>query len=123
MKQFTYIEKILERFGMHDCKARATPSEAQCDPTPEGDPTNQRKYREMMGSLIYIMSCTKPDITWIVSKLSQYLSDPREKHMTVKHESRYLKGAKEIELFYKIVVNKLELTQTTGRAPQVIVSV
>lgn len=96
---------------MYDCKARATPSEAKCDLTPEGDQTVQRKYREMLGSLIYIMSCTRPDISWIVSKLSQYLSEPREKHMTaVKHVYRYLKGTKDVELCYKKCVNKLELT-------------
>lgn len=59
MNQSRYIDKILERFGMVDCKARATPSEIKCDLTPEGDQTDQRKYRGMLGSLIYIMTCTR----------------------------------------------------------------
>lgn len=37
MNQSRYIEKILERFGMADCKTRATPSEVKCDLTPEGN--------------------------------------------------------------------------------------
>lgn len=71
MNQSRYIEKILERFGMADCTARVTPSEIKCDLAPEGDKTDQRRYREMLGSLIYIMTCTRPDISWIVSRLSQ----------------------------------------------------
>jgi len=110
MNQSRYIGKILERFGMSECKSRATPSEVKCDLTPEGDQTDQRKYRGMLGSLIYIMTCTRPDISWIVSKLSQYMSDPREKHMTaVKHVYRYLKGTKDLELCYKKYDIKLEL--------------
>lgn len=110
MNQSRYIDKILERFGMADCKVRATPSEIKCNLIPEGDQTDQRKYREMLGSLIYIMTCTRPDISWIVSRLSHYMSDPREKHMTaLKHVYRYLQGTKDYELCYNKCNTKLEL--------------
>lgn len=110
MNQSRYIDKILERFGVADCKARATPSEIKCDLTPEGNKTDQRRYREMLGSLIYIMTCTRPDISWIVSRLSQYMSDPREKHTTaLKHVYRYLQGTKYYELCCNKCDTKLEL--------------
>lgn len=111
MNQSRYIKKILERSGMAECKARATPSEIKCDLSPEGEKTDQRKYREMLGSLIYIMTCTRPDISWIVSRLSQYMSDPRDKHMTaLKHVYRYLQGTKDYELCYSQCTTKLELS-------------
>ncbi|KAL6461003.1 hypothetical protein MHYP_G00309690 [Metynnis hypsauchen] len=110
MNQSKYIKDILKRFGMAECKTRATPSELKCDLTPDGEQTDQRKYREMLGSLNYIMTCTRPDISWIVSKLSQHMSDPREKHMTaLKHVYRYLQGTVNYELSYEKCDNKLEL--------------
>ena len=67
--------KVLERFQMYDCKPRATPSEQklECSGEEFGD---VKKYREAVGSLIYAMMCTRPDICWIITKLSQYLSKP-----------------------------------------------
>lgn len=62
LDQSKYIEKILERSGMSDCKTRATPCETKCVLTVEGDSTDPKEYRAMMGSLIYIMTCTRPDI-------------------------------------------------------------
>ncbi len=56
------------------------------------------------------MTCTRPDLSWIVSKLSQYLSDPYEQHWsTVKHVMRYLKGTIDHELCYKKSDEKLKL--------------
>ena len=53
--------KVLERFQMYDCKPRATPSEQklECSGEEFGD---VKKYREAVGSLIYAMMCTRPDI-------------------------------------------------------------
>ncbi|XP_070408090.1 uncharacterized protein [Nothobranchius furzeri] len=109
MDQSKYIQKILERSGMSDCKTRVTPCETKCDLTVEGDPTDPKEYRAMVGSLIYIMTCTRPDICWIVSNLSRYMSDPRQKHVTaVKHVYRYLKGTQHYPLRYKRTENTLE---------------
>lgn len=56
----------------------------------------------MVGSLIYVMTRTRPDLSFIVSKLSQYLSVPKEQHwVAAKHELRYLKGTVDLELCYK----------------------
>src|SRR6218665_1698016 len=45
-----------------------------------------------LGSLIYAMSATRPDLCFIVSYLSQFMSKPRKIHMTMaKHVLRYLK--------------------------------
>jgi len=63
-----------------------------------------------VGSLIYLMTCTRPDLSWIVSKLSQHLSNPNEQHWsTVKHVMRYLKGTIDFELCYKKSEENLKL--------------
>lgn len=38
------------------------------------------KYFRIIGSLMYLISCTRPNITYTVSKLTRYMSDPRVNH-------------------------------------------
>ena len=50
-------------------------------------------YRGLVGSLIYVMTCTRPDLCYIVTKLSQNMTNPTTTHLTMaKHVLRYLKG-------------------------------
>ena len=64
---------------MKHCKTRLTPCEAssRCDES-EIDEGSERSYRERVGSLVYAMSCTRPDLSYVVTKLSQHLSAPRK---------------------------------------------
>lgn len=67
--------KILKNLGMSHCKTRST----ACGQKQkfDGDPVDPKRYYEVIRSLIYAMTCTRPDLSWIVSKLSQYLSQPK----------------------------------------------
>ena len=87
---------------MQDCKPRSTPCEQKLNYTDGADMMNDvRKYREAVGSLIYLSVCTRPDLSFVVSKLSQYFSEPTdEQWVTVKHVLRYLKGTIDKELCY-----------------------
>ncbi len=91
LNQRRCIERMLEKFGMSHCKPRSTPCEAKLDENPSNnEAVNSTEYREMVGSLIYTATSTRPDISWVVSKLSQNLSNPRKKHMImVKYVFRY----------------------------------
>ena len=40
----------------------------------------QVSYTSAVGSLIYAMICTRPDICYSVGMVSQYQSNPRHKH-------------------------------------------
>lgn len=115
MDQKKYIQKMLERYGMSECKARYTPSELKVEGvnTEEGDNNemaNPREYREIVGSLIYAMTCTRPDISWIVSKLSQTLANPKAENLVAaEHVLRYLKGTNDYELCFKKTDEDLNL--------------
>ena len=79
MKQSRYIEKILEKFGMDSCKPKATPAIVGLDKfigmeSPALEDPNL--YRQIVGSLIYTMTGTRPDLCHIVTRLSQYMSKP-----------------------------------------------
>ena len=101
MNQKGYITKVLERFEMSNCKPRSTPSEQKLEFDGETlvDP---RRYCEAVGSLVYAMTCTRPDICWVVTKLSQFLVAPMKGHwIALKHVLRYLKGTLDFELCYR----------------------
>lgn len=105
MCQAQHIERILNKFKMQDCKPKYTPSDMNlnkyCDE--KAEPVDERAYREIVGSLIYIMTATRPDLCYIVTKLSQYMSKPTKNHMiAAKHTLRYLKST----IDHKLVYNK-----------------
>ena len=102
LSQGHYTKKILTKFGMIDSRARATP----CEVKPEiinGDPQPLNvKYREVVGSLIYLMTCTRPDISWTVTRLSQKLENPSPvEWVMLRHVLRYLKGTMNHGLLYQ----------------------
>lgn len=108
MSQHGYIERILKRFDMEKCKPRATPCEQKLNYTDNAEVMSDvRKYRELVGSLIYLATCTRPDLSFVVSKLSQYFTRPTtEQWNTVRHVLRYLKGTQDKELCYRKGANE-----------------
>ena len=113
MDQTKYIEKILNRFQMEGCKPRPTPSELGVNKlTAESSEelADKKLYQEIVGSLIYVMTSTRPDLSFIVTKLSQYMSNPTNTHLSMaKHVLRYLKGTIENKLTFKKSKDGLKL--------------
>ncbi|XP_066542004.1 uncharacterized protein [Hoplias malabaricus] len=108
MSQNRYVERILTRFDMQDCKTRVTPCEQKVNYTDDAEMMdNVRKYREAVGSLLYLATCTRPDLSFVVSKLSLFATE--EQWTTVKHVLRYLKGTSEKELCYRKCDDKLKV--------------
>ena len=90
MNQSWYIGK----FGMADRKPPSTPCEMDIKKTSdEVDLIDSKPYHEIIGSLIYIMISTKPDIHYTVTRLSQDLAKLNFFHLTkAKPVLRHLKG-------------------------------
>lgn len=112
MNQSKYIEKLLSKYKMTDCKPRCTPCELGmnkiCDE--QAEMTDSRLYREIIGSLIYVMISTRPDLCFIVTKLSQYMSKPTVTHLAMaKHVLRYLKGTMYQNLTFTKSENSLNI--------------
>ena len=101
MSQEEYIKKVLERFNMHNAKPVHVPlpghlklSKTQC-PGNEEEKEEMSKvpYSSAVGSLMYAMVCTRPDIAFAVGAVSRFLSNPGNEHWNaVKWILRYLKG-------------------------------
>ena len=59
------------------------------------------EYASAIGSLMYVMHCTRPDITFIIYKLSRYTSKSNTYHWkAIARVFNYLKGTINLSLFY-----------------------
>nr|AAP53009.2 retrotransposon protein, putative, Ty1-copia subclass [Oryza sativa Japonica Group] len=100
--QSHYVEKILNRFGYIDSKPSPTPY----DPSlllrkNKRIARNQLEYSQIIGSLMYLASATRLDISFAVSKLSRFTSNPGDDHWrALERVMRYLKGTMELGLHY-----------------------
>jgi hypothetical protein len=63
ISQTKYIREMLKRFRMEDCKPVTTPMQTSCKLRKDDDSksTDQRKYRSMIGSLLYVTT-SRPDV-------------------------------------------------------------
>uniref|UniRef100_A0A2N9GPK3 Integrase catalytic domain-containing protein n=1 Tax=Fagus sylvatica TaxID=28930 RepID=A0A2N9GPK3_FAGSY len=93
LSQSHYIKKVLEKFGRYDDSPVKTPIDVNLHLTKnKGNGISQLEYSQIIGSLMYIMNCTRPDIAYSVSKLSRYTSNPGEDHWkAIVRVLRYLK--------------------------------
>ncbi|XP_048497862.1 secreted RxLR effector protein 161-like [Beta vulgaris subsp. vulgaris] len=58
-----------------------------------GESVSQSEYAKVIGSLVYLMNCTRRNIAYAVSKLSRYTHIPSNEHGNALHRLlRYLKG-------------------------------
>lgn len=74
------------------------------------DVANPKEYLEIVRSLIYAMTCTRLDISRIVSKLAQTLAKLRAENLVAaKHVLRFLKGNYNYELHFSKTKEDLKL--------------
>jgi len=105
MFQSNFISRILDKFSMTESTPRTLPCDIHVnkfdfsDSPPLDDP---RIYREIIGSLIYIMTCTRPDLSYVITKLSQYMNNPNQAHLNLaRNVLRYLKGSIDERLYFR----------------------
>ena len=88
LSQHNYIEKVLERFNISNCKpvstSLATHFKLNSDkcPTSEKDKEEMKKvpYASSVGSLMYVMVCTRENIARAVGVVSRFLSNLGKDH-------------------------------------------
>lgn len=108
INQTHYVQSLIEEYGLEDAKETGTPMQANIKllkSTEEEAKEFKKKnldYRSAIGSLNYLSQCTRPDITYVVGKLSQHLENPNESHWCAfKRVLRYLKGSKDYGILYQ----------------------
>ena len=81
LSQSHYIGKILEKFKQHNIISAKSPVDMNQNWVKNtGDSIYQLEYSRILGSIMYVMNCTRPDIAYAVSKLSRYTSNPGKNH-------------------------------------------
>jgi len=101
LHQRGYATKVIERFNLARAKPRPSPYDAE-DINYESPKCTDQPYREAVGSLLYLVNCTRPDLAFSVSVASRYLQAPTEQHWrNVQHILRYVIGTKSVGPLYK----------------------
>ena len=82
LSQSKYVKKVLNRFNMNEAKPVSTPlgrhfklsKEQSLKTEKEMDHLSKVPYASAIGSLMYVMVCTRPDIAHAVRVVSRFMS-------------------------------------------------
>lgn len=103
LSQRQYMQEILDRAGMAECKPCSTPVDtcskvSAQDGTPVSDATD---FRSLAGALQYL-TFTRPDISYAVQQVCLHMHDPREPHLAaLKRILRYIRGTLHLGLLLR----------------------
>uniref|UniRef100_A0A2N9FPX7 Integrase catalytic domain-containing protein n=1 Tax=Fagus sylvatica TaxID=28930 RepID=A0A2N9FPX7_FAGSY len=102
LSQEKYVERVLERFNMKHAKPVSTPLGGHFKLSKKSCPSSNKEkenmasipYSSAVGSLMYAMVCTRPDIAHAVGVVSRFMVNPSKEHWeAVKWIFRYLRGS------------------------------
>jgi hypothetical protein len=102
LSQSHYVEKVLRKFNSFDDMPAKTPYDSSVPLKKNtGNSVSQLEYAKIIGSLMFLMNCTRPDIAYAVSRLSRYTHSPSNEHWhALKRLLKYLKGTMNLGLVY-----------------------
>ena len=119
--QEQFVLQILDEYGLSECNSAKTPSDPKIhlskDMCPKNDQQKElaikRPYPQLVGKLLYLSTCTRPDISFTVRELSRFMSNWGEQHWAAaKHLLRYLKGTKHYGITYGNLDNPYPIFRT-----------
>jgi hypothetical protein len=113
LSQPNHIRDLLKLTGLENCNPARSPMEhkvilkkdmreeisGETLPPYVASPEDCTRYQSYIGTLMYIMRCTRPDIAYAISLLSRFNSAPQPEHFdAVKRVCRYIKGTASMRL-------------------------
>jgi len=102
--QHQYVTTLLERFGLDKANPVRLPMGVGARLTKDGQPLMGaliKTYQELVGSLLYLATGTRPVISFAVGQLTRHVSAPTMEHLAAaKTVLRYLKGTASLGLTY-----------------------
>ncbi|THH12524.1 hypothetical protein EW146_g7607 [Bondarzewia mesenterica] len=103
LSQERYIEEVLERFGQQNIRPICTPMLANQHLTRAEVPeVDIRGYQRILGSIMWAMLGTCPDLAYTVGALSQHSSSPSEEALhALMRVFKYLRGTSDMKLIYQ----------------------
>ena len=109
LHQQNYIEELLARFNMETCKTVITPHQpgyylsTTMSPSTDQERADMKTvpYSELVGSLNWLATSTRPDIANAVGTLCRFISNPGRQHWTAAQRVlRYLAGTSDLGLCF-----------------------
>ena len=105
ISQEAYIRQIIQRFGFDNANPVSVPSDPQTNITGAVNSVyleeNEVPYRQLVGSLIFAATVTRPDIAYAVGVVSRYLNKhTQEQWNAVKRIVKYLIGTENYGIKY-----------------------
>ncbi len=109
IKQSAYISRLIKKFNMQGCKHNSTPMDMNnIDSSIVNNDDKKFPYAELVGSLIYLSTTTRPDIAFAVGVLSRNLNNYNVAHWNAaKRVLKYLSGTKNLGIKYEPSDTKL----------------
>ena len=104
-----YIDKMLDKFKLKDCRVSDVPAVTSVDLSQEQCPSTEEErlyksnipYRELIGSLLFASTTLVPEISCIVSKLESFMNNPGRAHWyEARRVLRYLKRIRRNKFIY-----------------------
>ncbi|KAG1679431.1 hypothetical protein FOA52_007723 [Chlamydomonas sp. UWO 241] len=102
LTQAELTKQLLLKFNLSECRTRDVPlSVGEILRKDSDNLLGTSQFAELVGSLLYLSNCTRPDITYAVNKLSRYMSCSTPQHMQAALSvPRYLSGTAGLGLLY-----------------------
>nr|KAJ0225358.1 hypothetical protein LSAT_V11C100003830 [Lactuca sativa] len=100
LSQSTYLDKVLKHFSMENSKKREFPIQSNTKLSKTHSPStyveiaeiSQVLYASAYGSIMYAMTCTRPDVAFALSMVSRYQGNPGRAHwIAVNNFLKYLR--------------------------------
>ena len=108
LSQSQYLKEVLIRFKMEECKSISTPMDANqklfkgTRLGAESDIIDRLPYQQLVGSLMYAMVGTRPDLAYAVGILAQHMQEPRRHHwQAAQRVLRYIQSTKDLHLTFQ----------------------
>jgi transposase InsO family protein len=110
LSQRAYVEELLSKFNMINCKSSPTPHQSgfyltsKMSPSVESEMLEMRNvpYAELVGSLNWLSTNTRPDIATSVGTLCRFISNPGRQHWNAAlRVLRYLSGTLDHGIYYQ----------------------
>ena len=102
LHQTKYLNSLLIKYGMSNCKSISTPHEQNQVMMPKyGEPVDKTRYQAIIRSITYAVTATRPDLAQALGSVNQFASNPSKEHwIAVKRVLRYIQGTLNHRILY-----------------------
>lgn len=108
--QSAYVDIVLRKFNMNESKSLIIPLSVDCKLSKKMSPKTKEEeldmvkvsYASVVGSIMYIMLCSRPDLSHSISLMSRFMANPGRKHWeALKRVLVYIPGTRNVGIMFR----------------------